>query len=182
MPDPDQTLEAAIVAAGASAPRITLDDLTANIAHTEIVKYVSITGQVLRWAVLTTSNGFAVTGKPSCSVSSQNDRVEIGEEIAVKNAREELRSLMGYALKQRLHEDAQRPVLTLADSIADLNGTPRPDFAALTAQTDRMVSEKFGAGSFYRPQPEDAQRPVLTMADSITDREGQPRPDSQIEG
>lgn len=127
MPNPDQTLEAAIVASGAIAPRITPDDITANIAHTEIVKYVSITGQVLRWAVLTTSNGFAVTGKPSCSVSSQNDRVDIGVEIAVKNAREELWSLMGYALKQRLHEEAQRPVLTLADSIADRTDQPRPD-------------------------------------------------------
>ena len=36
------------------------------------------TGQVLRWAVLTTRNGFAVTGRPSVAVSPQNDRAEIG--------------------------------------------------------------------------------------------------------
>ena len=85
-----------------SAPRVTPADLDANIVDTEIVKHVSKSGQVLRWAILTTKNGFAVTGKPSASVSPINDNAEIGEKVAVENARDDLWSLMGYALKERL--------------------------------------------------------------------------------
>ena len=100
---PAQTMEAAIVAAGANkAPRITLADIEANIVHTEIVKHISHTGQVLRWAVLTTKNGFAVVGRPSVSVSPENDRADIGEQVAIENARGELWPLMGYALKNQL--------------------------------------------------------------------------------
>ena len=90
----------------ATAPRITPEDLEANIVHTEIVKHVSVTGQVLRWAVLTTKNGFAVTGKNSASVSSENDRAEIGEKIAIDNAKESLWALMGYELKSRLYAES----------------------------------------------------------------------------
>lgn len=98
----DQTIEQEIQAKGLNAPRITPTDIEANIADVEIVKHVSKTGQVLRWAVITTSNGYAVVGKPSCAVSSANDNAEIGEKVAVTNSREELWPLMGYALKDRL--------------------------------------------------------------------------------
>lgn len=105
MPDNDQSIEAAIVAAGATeAPRVSLADLEANILHIEIVKHVSVAGKVLRWAVLTTRNGFAVTGKASCSASPENDRQEIGEQLAIQYARDELWPLMGYTLQQRLHD------------------------------------------------------------------------------
>ena len=57
--------------AGAPAPRVTLADVEANIVRTDIVKYVSASGQILRWAVLTTRNGFAVTGDPSAAVSPE---------------------------------------------------------------------------------------------------------------
>lgn len=100
---PDQALESAIVAAGATkAPRITPADITANIVHTEIVKHLTPTGKVLRWAVLTCKNGFAVTGKPSASVSVENDRATIGEDVAISNAREEMWALMGYELQSKL--------------------------------------------------------------------------------
>jgi hypothetical protein len=98
----DEAIENEIQAKGLTAPRLTPANIEANILHTEIVKHVSLSGQVLRWAVLTTKNGYAVAGKPSCSVSSVNDNQEIGEKIAVSNARDELWPLMGYALKERL--------------------------------------------------------------------------------
>ena len=100
----DKDIEQEIQAKGLNAPRVTLGELKANIKHAEIVKHVSVTGQVLRWAVITTQNGFAVTGNPSCSVSSANDNAEIGEKIAIENAESELWALMGYALKQKLFE------------------------------------------------------------------------------
>lgn len=98
----DEAIEQQIKAKGLAAPRVTLDDLNANIVSVEIVKHIAPSGQVLRWAVLTTRSGYAVTGRPSVSVSPENDRAELGEQIATDNARNELWPLMGYALKERL--------------------------------------------------------------------------------
>ena len=85
-----------------NAPRITPEDIEANIVHTDVVTFITHSRQVLRWAVLTTRNGFAVTGKPSCSVSPENDNAEIGQRIAIENAKSELWPLMGYELKSKL--------------------------------------------------------------------------------
>lgn len=99
----DESLEQEIIAKGLTAPRVSIGDVIANIESTEIVKHVSKSGKVLRWAVINTVSGYAVTGKPSCSVSPENDDKEIGEKIAKENARDELWGLMGYALSERLH-------------------------------------------------------------------------------
>ena len=98
----DKDIEQEIQDKGLSAPRVTLADLKANIQHVEIVKHISFRGQVMRWAVITTENGFAVVGKPSCAVSAENDDVELGEKIAIENTESELWPLMGYELKSRL--------------------------------------------------------------------------------
>lgn len=101
----DQAIEKEVVAKGLTAPRVTLADLNANITDIEIVKHASKSGQVLRWAVLTTLNGYAVVGRPSVGVSSENDDQDVGEKIAVENSRNELWPLMGYALKEALASD-----------------------------------------------------------------------------
>lgn len=103
----DDAIEQAIVAKGLTGPRITKEAFGANIVATEIVKHVSKSGQILRWAVLTTKNGFAVTGNPSASVDPGNDDAEIGESIAIANAKQALWPLMGYELAQRLHDGDQ---------------------------------------------------------------------------
>ncbi len=102
----DQAIEQEIQAKGKTAPRITPSQIDANIADTEIVKHVTKSGQVLRWAILTTASGFAVVGKPSASVSPENDDAEIGEKCAIDNSRDEMWPMMGYALKQKLHDAA----------------------------------------------------------------------------
>lgn len=89
------------------APRVSLADLEANIVHADIVKHVAPSGQVLRWAVLTTRSGFAVTGRPSASVSPANDDAAIGERLAIENAKNELWPLMGYQLREQLHQAAR---------------------------------------------------------------------------
>lgn len=89
-----------------NAPSITPADLDANIVHTEVVKHITHSGQILRWAILTTRNGFAVTGRPSASVSPLNDNAEIGESVAIENAKKELWPLMGYELRSKLAEVA----------------------------------------------------------------------------
>ena len=99
----DLAIEKDIQAAEANRyPRITPADLDANIVHTEIVKHITHSGQVLRWAILTTCNGFAVTGRPSASVSPLNDNAEIGDAVAIENAKNELWPLMGYELRSKL--------------------------------------------------------------------------------
>ncbi|MHA1558485.1 MAG: Gp49 family protein [Alphaproteobacteria bacterium] len=100
----DVTIEQEIKDKGLNAPRVTLEGLHKKIVTVEITKFTSKTGQVLRWAVLTMENGFAVVGKPSCSVSPENDDAELGEKIAIQNSQEEVWALEGYALKQKLFE------------------------------------------------------------------------------
>jgi len=100
----DLSIENEIVALGLTAPRVTLEEFDDNIVHTEFVKHITHSGQVLRWAILTTRNGFAVTGRPSASASKENDNAAVGEKGALENARSELWPLMGYALKQKLSE------------------------------------------------------------------------------
>lgn len=99
----DSAIEAEIQAKGLTAPRVTPTDIDANVAFIEYVKHVSASGQVLRWAVITTRCGFAVTGRPSASVSPENDDAAIGEKVALSNAKNELWPLMGYALREKLH-------------------------------------------------------------------------------
>lgn len=98
----DQEIEQKIIDKGLVAPRVTLADLEANITSVEYVKHVSKGGGILRWAVITTANGFAVTGKPSAAVSVENDNQEVGEQVALQNAKNEMWPLMGYALKEKL--------------------------------------------------------------------------------
>lgn len=81
--------------------KITPQDIEDNIKHIEIVKHVTHAGKILRWAVLTTKSGFAVTGRPSATINQANDNVEIGEKVAIDNAKSEMWALMGYHLSVR---------------------------------------------------------------------------------
>ncbi len=92
----------------ALGPRVTPEDLDKNIASVEFVKHVTNTGKVLRWCILNTVNGFAVTGEPSVSVSVENDRQSVGEEVAYDNARSKLWPLMGYLLTEKLYQEAEK--------------------------------------------------------------------------
>ena len=104
----EQKVEALIQQEQAHAPRVTPEDLDKNIASVEFVKHVTNTGKVLRWCILNTVNGFAVTGEPSASVSVENDRQSVGEEVAYNNARSKLWPLMGYLLTEKLYQEAEK--------------------------------------------------------------------------
>lgn len=166
----NKEIEQAIQAKGLNAPRVTPADLESNIIDTEIVKHVSATGKVLRWAVLTTRNGFAVTGKPSASVSVANDNAEIGEQVAIENAKAELWPLMGYALSSKLADAAaphpiagdishypphQQRVLIeyaeLGDKLGKLNGFLETDlFQSLPlAEQERMTVQRGAMGEYH---------------------------------
>ena len=107
MTEQEQLLEKQIQDKGLTHPRITPKDLDDNIKDIEIVKFISKSGKILRWAVITTSNGFAVVGKPSVAVSAENDDEEIGEKIAIENSREEMWLPMGYELHSRLFSKSE---------------------------------------------------------------------------
>ena len=91
--------------------RVSEEAIKEKIINIEIVKCVTFSGQILRWAVLTMENGFAITGEPSCSVDSANDDPKIGEEIAIKNAMNRAWELEGYLLKDKLFKQKQRKTI-----------------------------------------------------------------------
>ena len=59
--------------------------------------------RLLTFCVLVLRNGFTVTGESACA-SPENFDAELGRKIARANAVNKIWPLMGYALKQRLHE------------------------------------------------------------------------------
>lgn len=90
--------EAAIQAAGKTAPRVTPDMLDAEIAHED---YHVFPTSCLTVCALTLRNGFIVIGESACA-APENFDPEIGRKIARKNAREKLWPLLGFRLKDRL--------------------------------------------------------------------------------
>ena len=109
----DSAIEDLIQAKGKTAPRVTPADIADNISAEH---YFTI-GSALRAlnhptspefdlvtvCALKLKNGFTVTGESACA-SPENFDAEIGQRIARENAVQKIWPLMGYALKQRLHE------------------------------------------------------------------------------
>ena len=119
----DQTIEQEIQAKGLTAPRITPDDIEANIAgeyfftagdglysviqaarcaSDKSIEHMHGPLSCLTFCVLVLKNGFTVTGESACA-SPENFDAEIGRKIARQNAVQKIWPLMGYELKQRLH-------------------------------------------------------------------------------
>lgn len=124
-------IEQEIQAKGLTAPRVTPADLQANILSVHYftaldgVRKVTeeamdrakvhrdVSGipeyppraelALLTFCVLVLKNGFTVTGESACA-SRENFDAEIGRKIARANAEQKIWPLMGYELKQRLHE------------------------------------------------------------------------------
>ncbi|HHS7808279.1 TPA: Gp49 family protein [Pseudomonas putida] len=118
----DKTIEQEIQAKGLTAPRITPADLQANIASAHYFTAgdgyagaASLTVEeggtitppdqldLLTFCVLILRNGFTVTGESACA-SPENFDAEIGRKIARQNAEQKIWPLMGYELKERLHQ------------------------------------------------------------------------------
>ena len=124
----DIQIETEIQAKGLTAPRITPEDIEANIAECHYftawqgakLAYWSETpidcnvekyaiGEpnrngplgLLTFCVLVLRNGFTVTGESACA-SPENFDAEIGRKIARENAVNKIWPLMGYELKCRL--------------------------------------------------------------------------------
>ena len=92
-------LEERLTARGLTAPRLTPDDISAQIKHEH---YYVFPGTTLTVCALELKNGFMVTGE-SASASPENFNADIGREIAFRNARDKIWAFEGYLLKQHLH-------------------------------------------------------------------------------
>ncbi len=122
----DQQIETEIQAKGLNAPRVTPQDIEANIASA--FYFTAAQGAekaardnglyaagspeegkalgLLTFCVLVLRNGFTVTGESACA-SPENFDAELGRKIARQNAVNKVWPLMGYALKQRLCEASE---------------------------------------------------------------------------
>lgn len=115
----DQAIEQEIQTKGLTAPRVTKDDIAANIigeyyfTGADAVlqqKFPEFTEihygplSVLTFCVLVLRNGFTVTGESACA-SPENFDAEIGRNIARENAINKVWPLMGYELKCRLAQE-----------------------------------------------------------------------------
>ncbi len=124
--DNDSAIEQEIQSKGLTAPRVTPADLDAAIATvhyftaaegvageaslrsgTVVVGDITppATLKLLTFCVLTLMNGFTVTGESACA-SPENFNAELGRKIAKQNAVAKMWPLLGYALKERLSQQA----------------------------------------------------------------------------
>lgn len=103
----DIVTEGMIEARGLNARRVSLDELHGSIKNVEIIRHRVESGSVLRFAILTMENGFTVTGRPSISVSAENDNDDVGVKVAIQNAVFELWPFVGYGVVQKRFEDSQ---------------------------------------------------------------------------
>ena len=115
----DKTIEQLIQEKGLNAPRVTPDDLKANIVSEHyFTAGEGIAGrcfrevstlhspralELLTFCVLVLRNGFTVTGESACA-SPENFDAEAGRKRARQNAEQKIWPLMGYHLKQQLAE------------------------------------------------------------------------------
>lgn len=123
----DKEIEKEIKAKGLTAPRVTPADIEATIASEHYFtagEGVYGAGQMeeppiyppcpdalrfLTFCVLVLRNGFTVTGESACA-SPANFDPAIGRVIARANAVQKIWPLMGYLLKENLHQLAYHPV------------------------------------------------------------------------
>ena len=124
IPMNDNQVEQEIQDKGLTAPRITPDDIEANIAietyftaadgvrgscaghpgESLLPEYATGQGlplSLLTFCVLVLRNGFTVTGESACA-SPENFNAEIGRKIARQNAVQKIWPLMGYELRTKL--------------------------------------------------------------------------------
>lgn len=112
----DAGIERLIQAKGKTAARVTPADIEANIDSEWYINAGDAIPddfqppvpaihplRLLTLCVLVLRNGFTVTGESACA-SPENFDAEIGRRNARENAVQKIWPLMGYALKQQLHE------------------------------------------------------------------------------
>lgn len=108
----DQEIEKEIQAKGKTAARVTPSRISEVIAGYNTFNVgaalralnvpTTAANDLLTMCVITLMNGFTVTGESACA-SPENFDQEIGNKIALDNAKQKIWALEGYLLRQRLH-------------------------------------------------------------------------------
>ena len=96
----DQEVENEIQSKGLTAPRVTpalIDEVSSKAPQ-----YYVFPGTMLTICCLELRNGFTVTGESACA-SPENFNAELGQKIALGNAKQKIWALEGYLLRERLH-------------------------------------------------------------------------------
>jgi hypothetical protein len=106
-------------AAVAVAPRVSLADIEGSIAFRHDFRASDVVAspdgsmpgiaaplELLSICLLVMKNGFTVIGK-SAPASPENFNAELGRKLAYEDAIRQLWPLMGFALRDRLHQVAQ---------------------------------------------------------------------------
>jgi hypothetical protein len=119
---PADSLQAsdAAAAAVAKAPRVTLDDIKAQIASTFFCSAADAAAcnyggrqptnqqreqlRVMTICIMVMMNGYTVVGK-SAPASPENFNAELGRKFAYEDCIRQLWPLLGYTLRQRLYEE-----------------------------------------------------------------------------
>lgn len=94
----EPAFEAEIKAKGLTAPRVTPEQLDAQIVSED---YYVFPGSMLTVCCLTLKNGFNVTGESACA-SPENFNADIGKRLARERARNAIWQLEGYTLRNVL--------------------------------------------------------------------------------
>lgn len=128
----DAEMERDIEALHLTAPRVTPEQIDALMAGVTYHTHV-IPGTTTTVATAIATNGFTLAIGMTACADPANFNEEFGAKYAIRDAeskaRAELWKLEGWRLKCEL----ARPVLTEADALADLSGTPRPDNPAVAS-------------------------------------------------
>ena len=102
-----------LVGRGAAQIGLVLDDARHRVEAFRAVAQVRrlvalllVQLDLLTFCVLMLRNGFMVTGESACA-SPENFDAEIGRKVARQNAVSKIWPLLGFALKQKLHEAAE---------------------------------------------------------------------------
>ena len=152
-------------AAGRTAPRVSLDDIKANI-----VSQYTFTGSgaigpdvpghpsldLLTICLLVLRNGFTIIGK-SAPASPANFDYDLGAKLAFEDAVRQVWPLMGYSLRDRLSDNAARAAAALVPPRDDMpafigtkviNAKPmaRGDYCALRGWTVPANEDASDAG------------------------------------
>jgi hypothetical protein len=98
MSSDEKVVEAEIQSKGLTAPRLTPDDIDAQIVGEAFYVFP---GTTLTICALTLRNGFHVVGE-SAAASPANFNAEIGRKVARASARNQIWKLEGYLLRSKL--------------------------------------------------------------------------------
>jgi hypothetical protein len=94
----EQSVEEMIAEKGLRAPRVIPQDIEDAIASTQFHVF---DGSTVTVCLLTLQNGYGVVGT-SAAASPANFDAEVGERVALDDAKRQIWPLLGYALRERL--------------------------------------------------------------------------------